>query len=193
MRSVTADSPASELAPGCPRWPAASDKSISSLLSPNTAGGSNPTKFRVNTGVPAKCHRKQVFGTYPATTSCQLRTWAWHCQQRAGHVPDRLPRFTRHNSQSASCKGTPCAHWSVCLSTHVIIQCGGSHERPFQQCPQHPGFARRRAKPIACTGGPCLARGPATAASVMLGAAGRQAFANQASEPRKLKLAWNAS
>lgn len=33
----------------------------------------------------------------------------------------------------------------------------------------------------------------ATAESIMLRAAGRQAFANQASEPRKLKLAWNAS
>lgn len=38
-----------------------------------------------------------------------------------------------------------------------------------------------------------LGAGTAAAASVMLGAAGRQTFANQASEPRKLKLAWNAS
>ena len=38
-----------------------------------------------------------------------------------------------------------------------------------------------------------LGAGTAAAAMVMLGAAGRQAFATQASEPRKLKLAWNAS
>jgi NitT/TauT family transport system substrate-binding protein len=38
-----------------------------------------------------------------------------------------------------------------------------------------------------------LGAGTATAATIMLGAAGRQAFANQASEPRKLKLAWNAT